>query len=93
MQKQKPVSVSGSSADTQGMDGLFTETMSDDTADIRKPKTIEVPIAESLEIAVTLAREATPEKAEPVRWKKPSTGEQRIDKPLQREGTIDPFAK
>lgn len=29
------------------MDGLFTETMSDDTADIRKPKTIEVPISEA----------------------------------------------
>lgn len=50
MQKQKPVSVSGSSADTQGMDGLFTETMSDDTADIRKPKTIEVPISEAAKI-------------------------------------------
>lgn len=56
-------------------------------------KTIEVPIAESLEIDVNLAREATPENARPVRWKKrPSSREQPVKK-LQREGTIDPFAK
>ncbi len=50
MQKQNPVSVSGSLADIQGMDGLFTETMSDDTADTRKTKTIEVPISEAAKI-------------------------------------------
>lgn len=50
MQKQEPSSVSGSLADIQGMDGLFTETMSDDTADTRKPKTIEVPISEAAKI-------------------------------------------
>lgn len=59
-------------------------------------KTIEVPIAESLEIEVNLARESTPENARPVRWKKrPSSGKQPVETPkkLQREGTIDPFAK
>jgi serine/threonine-protein kinase len=59
-------------------------------------KTIEVPIAESLEIAVNLAREATPDNARAVHLKtKPSSGQQPVEKPkkLQREGVIDPFAK
>jgi hypothetical protein len=59
-------------------------------------KTIEVPIAESLEIAVNLVREATPDDARAVHLKtKPSSGQQPVEKPkkLQREGVIDPFAK
>jgi serine/threonine-protein kinase len=59
-------------------------------------KAIEVPIAESLEIAVNLAREATPDEARAVHLKtKPSSGQQPVEKPkkLQREGVIDPFAK
>lgn len=59
-------------------------------------KTIEVPIAESLEIDVNLTREATPDNARAVRLKtKPSSTQQSGEKPkkLQREGVIDPFAK
>jgi serine/threonine-protein kinase len=59
-------------------------------------KAIEVPIAESLEIAVNLTREAPPENARAVHLKtKPSSGQQSGEKPrkLQREGVIDPFAK
>ncbi len=59
-------------------------------------KTIEVPIAESLEIDVNLTREATPDNARAVRLKtKPSSVQQSGEKPkkLQREGVIDPFAK
>jgi serine/threonine protein kinase len=58
-------------------------------------KTIEVPIAEDMEINVNLAKEATSEAVHAVRLKKstkPSTTEGTASK-VQREGVIDPFAK
>jgi hypothetical protein len=63
-------------------------------------KTIEVPIAEDMEINVNLAKEATSEAVHAVRLKKPSrpskaqgTPAGTPDKKVQREGVIDPFAK
>jgi serine/threonine protein kinase len=62
-------------------------------------KTIEVPIAEDMEINVNLAKEATSEAVHAVRLKKPSKPSKAegtpagTDKKVQREGVIDPFAK
>jgi len=50
MQKQKPVSFSGDSTDTAGMDSLFTETMAADSADTAKKQTMEVSISEAAKI-------------------------------------------
>ena len=62
-------------------------------------KTIEVPIAEDMEISVNLAKEATSEPVHAVRLKKPSRPSKAVGTPagapdkVQREGVIDPFAK
>ena len=64
-----------------------------------QPKTIEVPIAASLEIEVSLAKQREPVAAKSaVRIRKPAAKPTTVSKPkpstsLQREGTIDPFAK
>jgi eukaryotic-like serine/threonine-protein kinase len=63
-----------------------------------QPKVIEVPIAASLEIEVTLAKPREPAAAKSsVRIRKPTSKRATDTKPktqtLQREGTIDPFAK
>ncbi|HEY5947876.1 MAG TPA: serine/threonine-protein kinase, partial [Kofleriaceae bacterium] len=62
-----------------------------------QPKQIEVPIAASLEIEVSLAKEREPAAAKSsVRIRKPAAKPPAVEtkqKPLQREGTIDPFAK
>jgi hypothetical protein len=50
MQKQKPVSISSDSVDTTGMDSLFTETVSVDSADTAKTQTMEVSISEAAKI-------------------------------------------
>jgi serine/threonine-protein kinase len=67
----------------------------------RAAKTIEVPIAEDMEINVNLAKEATSAAVHAVRLKKPSKTASKVegtpavapDKKVQREGVIDPFAK
>jgi eukaryotic-like serine/threonine-protein kinase len=63
-----------------------------------RAKEIEVPIAESLEIEVSLAKQREPAAAKSsVRIRKPTPKPAADTKPkpqtLQREGTIDPFAK
>jgi eukaryotic-like serine/threonine-protein kinase len=63
-----------------------------------QPKVIEVPIAASLEIEVTLAKHREPAAAKSsVRIRKPTpkpaTDTKQKTQTLQREGTIDPFAK
>ncbi|HEX5060453.1 MAG TPA: serine/threonine-protein kinase [Kofleriaceae bacterium] len=60
-----------------------------------QPKTIEVPIAASLEIEVSLAKQKQPASKATVQIRKPAAKPvtDTKPKPIQREGTIDPFAK
>ena len=64
-------------------------------------KTIDVPVAEDMQISVNLAKDATSEAVHAVPYKKPpkptstvvGTPAATSDKKVQREGVIDPFAK
>jgi len=50
MRNQKPMTVSSNLSDTNGMDDLFIEPLSDDNADSKKKRTMEVSIREAAKL-------------------------------------------